>query len=189
MKKATVIIMIATFFIICFGAVDIALFIGAGKLPDDFEEHESEYGFSIDLPEGWVMYTHQEYPGRFSLECYPREHGRNSKNPDVYLYTWDFVWDSVVRDLDDFVERQLRDKVPDDTSECKIAGRDGKRVLTHDDKYEFVSFYFFVRDIEVEDTQSRLYGRLSFRRKLSSFDDAEWNRFVERVAGSLEFED
>jgi hypothetical protein len=168
-------------------AIATALFlsgcIGAGKLPDEFEEYESEYGFSIDLPEGWVVREQRmPSPGEFYLECYPSE---RNKNPDIELH----IWNSSIERLDDFVRGQYGGAIPEGTTDYRIADMMGKKVVTQDGGDEHIAFYFQAgseRDwLEIR----YYYGRLSFRRDPSSFDDAEWNMFVNRVAGSLEFED
>jgi len=72
--------------------------VGSEKLPEDFEGYESEYGFSIDLPKGWVVQERRmPSPGEFLLECYPSEH---SKNPDIEFH----VWNSSIEDVDDFLK-------------------------------------------------------------------------------------
>jgi len=157
--------------------------IGAGELPEDLEEYESAYGFSIDLPEGWVVREQRmPSPGEFYLECYPSERNRN---PDIELH----VWNSGIKSLEEFVREQHKGRMPVDISDRRIADMTGKKVVTQDGGDEHIAFYFQAgseRDwLEIR----YYYGRLSFRRDPSSFDDAEWNMFVNRVAGSLEFED
>jgi len=61
--------------------------------------------------------------------------------------------------------------------------------VSSDDRYEYIMFYFPTNHERYRFDIRYYYGMLTFRRGLSSFDDAEWNRFVDRIAGSLELED
>jgi hypothetical protein len=160
--------------------------VGSEKLPEDLEEHESEYGFSIDLPKGWVIREwRMPSPGDFDLECYPSEHGKDAKNPDVELR----IWNTGTRNLDDFVRDFYDGEMPEGISDRRIADRAGKKVISRDDENEYTTFYFQIRSERDGLSKRYYYCRLLFRRELSSFDDADWNRFVDRIAGSLELED
>jgi len=157
--------------------------VGSEKLPEDFEGYESEYGFSIDLPKGWVVQERRmPSPGEFLLECYPSEH---SKNPDIEFH----VWNSSIEDVDDFLKNFYDGHLPKGIGDFRIADRTGKRVVSSDDRYEYIMFYFPTNHERYRFDIRYYYGMLTFRRGLSSFDDAEWNRFVDRIAGSLELED
>jgi len=152
------------------------------ELPEEFEEYESEY-FSIDIPEGWVKHEFaMPSPGEFYLECYPNEH---SKNPYIELH----IWNSSAEDLDEFVMYvEGVDEFPT-YQDCRIAGTVGKKVMRTDSEHGYITFYFPVKTERYGFNVRYYYCQLIFRRDLSTFDDAAWNNFVERVAGSLELSD
>jgi hypothetical protein len=156
--------------------------IGAGELSEDLETHSIGYDLSIDLPKGWVKTEWEMLPsGEFSMECYPSEH---SRNPDIEIH----IYYPDTRDLDRFVEHQLKGVSVDEVRDYAFPEMAGKKVVQRDNGYEYVRFYFPVEETESGSEMLYLYGRLSFRRDLSTFNDAEWSRFVEKVANSLEYD-
>ncbi len=149
------------------------------ELPGEFEEYESEY-FSMDIPEDWVKHKYEFSPGEPLFEFYPNEH---SKNPDIELR----IFNSGIEDLDEFIEAIGSNF--NSISDCRIAGTTGKKVMHTDSEYEYITFYFPMKTERYRFDVRHYYCRLMFRRELSTFDDAAWNNFVERVAGSLELDD
>lgn len=152
------------------------------ELPGEFEEYESEY-FSIDIPEDWVKHRYEFSPGEAVFEFYPSEHGRHSKNPDIELR----IFNSSARNLDEFLAGQGINSY--NMRDCRIAGTTGKKVTRTDSEYEYITFYFPMKTERYGFDVRHYYCRLMFRRELSTFDDAAWNNFVERIAGSLELDD
>jgi hypothetical protein len=152
------------------------------ELPDDFEEYESEY-ISMDLPEDWVIREQRMIsPGEFYLECYPSE---RNKNPVIELH----IWNSSVESLDDFVKEQHVGERPGNVMDCRIADRTGKKVVRQDGENEYTVFYFRIGGERYGREMRYYYGKLSFSRNISGFDDADWDMFVNRIVRSLEFED
>jgi len=153
-------------------------FVQAGALPDNFETYTNEeYAFSVDLPKGWTKFElERPFSGGFSVECCPDE---RNKNPDMSVD----IWNTNFRSLDDFVEDQIGDKEAIIT-DCMIAGRNAKKATWQSDGCDFTAFFFFVRSTGIFGRQ-RYYGRSLFRRDISSFEDKEWNNFVEEISGSL----
>jgi len=157
--------------------------IGAGKLPEDFEEYESAYGFSIDLPEDWTKEMTGASPREMHMEVYESDRAKNplimiraglKRNPDVDGYADE--WSKSLEESGDIIVAKGR---------AEIGGKDAYRIVraTKDGDYE-ITDVILVEDRPGED----LLMTLSFRRERSSFDDADWDRFISRIVGSVELE-
>jgi hypothetical protein len=156
--------------------------IGAGELPDEFEEYESAYGFSIDLPEGWTMEMTDASPREMRMEVYESDRAKNplimiradlTRNPDVEGSVEE--WSELLEESWDIIAK----------GRAEIGGKDTYRMVrtSKDGDYE-ITDVVWVEDRPGED----LFMMLSFRRERSSFDDTDWDRFISRIVGSVELE-
>ena len=91
-------------------------------------------------------------------------------------------------DVEDFVEMwsellgESWDIIANDRAE--IGGKDAYRMIWISERYE-ITDVIWVEERPGED----LFMVFAFRRENSSFGDADWNEFIDRAAGSLEFKD